>query len=63
MNDGIKIDLYEIDYTRKPAEKIEADENGNFQENLGDIYVAQKYLLNFLENYHFHQLLFFQLVF
>lgn len=43
MNDGIKIDLYEIDYNRKPAEKIEADENGNFQENLGDIYVVQKF--------------------
>jgi hypothetical protein len=34
MNDGLKIDLYEIDYNRKPAEKIEEDDEGNFQENL-----------------------------
>jgi uncharacterized secreted protein with C-terminal beta-propeller domain len=25
MNDGLKIDLYEIDYNRKPAEKVEED--------------------------------------
>jgi inhibitor of cysteine peptidase len=43
VNDGLKIDLYEIDYNKKPAEKIEADEEWNFQENLWDIYVAQKY--------------------
>lgn len=43
INDGIKLDLYEIDYNRAPAEKIEADENGNFQENLWDIYVVQKF--------------------
>ena len=43
INDGIKIDLYEIDYNRAPADKVEEDENGNFQENLWDIYVAQKF--------------------
>lgn len=43
INDGLKIDLYEIDYNRKPAEKIEEDSEWNFQENLWDIYVAQKF--------------------
>lgn len=43
INDGIKIDLYEIDYNRAPADKVEEDENGNFQQNLWDIYVAQKF--------------------
>lgn len=43
VNDGLKIDLYEIDYDRAPAEKIEEDAEGNFQENLWDIYVAQKF--------------------
>ena len=43
MNDGLKIDLYEIDYDREPAEKMEEDEEWNFQENLWDIYVAQKF--------------------
>ncbi len=43
INDGIKIDLYEIDYNRAPADKVEEDEDGNFQENLWDIYVAQKF--------------------
>ncbi len=43
INDGLKIDLYEIDYDRKPAEKVEEDSEWNFQENLWDIYVSQKY--------------------
>jgi len=39
QNNGVKVDLYEIDYDRKPESK----------DNKGDIYVAQKYTKTFGE--------------